>query len=149
MEPCAERLRAAELEVEAANAAAAKAADEAASAAAAAAAAEATAAAAPGPPTILSWDPRIVLVKRFLSLNESEHIISLARSGLARSGVVGADGVSGAIDPIRTSSGTFLAPGHTPMLAAIQERVATLVMLPVDNQEARAYLAAAASVPRH
>ena len=89
----------------------------------------------PGPVTVLSWDPRIILVKRFLSLNESAHIISLASASMARSSVVSASG-AGAIDEIRTSTGTFLAPSATPTLDAIERRVATLTMLPLENQEA-------------
>jgi prolyl 4-hydroxylase len=88
----------------------------------------------PAEPVFLSWDPRIILVKRFLSLNESAHIIGLAKESMSRSSVVGQDGGS-VIDNIRTSSGTFLAPFQDEVVERIQFRVAELTMLPAENQE--------------
>lgn len=55
---------------------------------------------------------------------------------MERSSVVDSETTEGKVDQIRTSTGTFLAPGFDPIVSAIEHRLAQLVMLPVENQEA-------------
>jgi prolyl 4-hydroxylase len=72
----------------------------------------------------LSWTPRAYLLKGFLSPEECEHLISIARKDMTVSTV--ADNETGKNIPssIRTSTGTFLQHQQTSIVARIEKRVA-------------------------
>lgn len=57
----------------------------------------------------LSWKPRSWLYHNFLTAEEADHIVQLAKPSMERSSVVDADTGKSVLDPVRTSSGTFLA----------------------------------------
>ncbi|RVX21661.1 putative prolyl 4-hydroxylase 4 [Vitis vinifera] len=59
----------------------------------------------------ISWKPRAFVYEGFLSEEECDHLISLAKSELKRSAV--ADNVSGKsrLSEVRTSSGMFIGKG--------------------------------------
>jgi prolyl 4-hydroxylase len=82
----------------------------------------------------LSWDPRIFLIRNFLSSDECDHIVRTATPLLQRSTVVDGKG-GGMVDPIRNSAGTFLRRRSDDVISRIEDRLAKLTMLPVANQE--------------
>ncbi|XP_037495766.1 probable prolyl 4-hydroxylase 4 isoform X2 [Jatropha curcas] len=65
----------------------------------------------------------------------SDHLISLAKSELKRSAV--ADNVSGKskVAEVRTSSGMFIPKGKDPIVAGIEDKIATWTFLPKENGE--------------
>ena len=86
------------------------------------------------PPQVLSAQhPKAYLYRNFLTSEECDHLIALAKEQLAPSTVVGTGGpVSSSI---RTSAGMFLFKGQTPMVRAIEERIASASGLPEPNGE--------------
>nr|CAB3464884.1 unnamed protein product [Digitaria exilis] len=78
----------------------------------------------------ISWKPRVFLYQHFLSDDEANHLISLARAELKRSAV--ADNMSGksTLSEVRTSSGTFLRKGQDPIVAGIEDKIAAWTFLP-------------------
>ena len=86
------------------------------------------------PPQVLSTThPKAYLFRNFLSAEECEHLIALAKEQLAPSTVVGTSGpVSSSI---RTSAGMFLFKGQTTVVRAIEERIAAASGLPEPNGE--------------
>ncbi|KAF8703698.1 hypothetical protein HU200_031780 [Digitaria exilis] len=83
----------------------------------------------------ISWKPRVFLYQHFLSDDEANHLISLARAELKRSAV--ADNMSGksTLSEVRTSSGTFLRKGQDPIVAGIEDKIAAWTFLPKENGE--------------
>uniref|UniRef100_A0A7N0UNX3 procollagen-proline 4-dioxygenase n=1 Tax=Kalanchoe fedtschenkoi TaxID=63787 RepID=A0A7N0UNX3_KALFE len=83
----------------------------------------------------ISWKPRAFVYEGFLSEEECDHMISLAKSELKRSAV--ADNVSGKskLSEVRTSSGMFISKGKDPIIARIEERIAAWTFLPIENGE--------------
>ena len=83
----------------------------------------------------LSWEPRAFLLHNFLSEEECDHLIELGKPSLVKSTVVDSD-TGGSVDSeVRTSSGTFLRHGQDDIVANIEERIATVTMLPDENGE--------------
>ncbi|GJP36053.1 hypothetical protein CLOM_g20587 [Closterium sp. NIES-68] len=82
----------------------------------------------------MSWKPRAWVYKRFLSHEECDHIIQLARPNMTRSEVV-ADNGTVEIDTIRTSYGTFLEIAQDDVIRRIEDRIAAWTFLPPENQE--------------
>ena len=72
----------------------------------------------------LSWAPRAYLLKHFLSEQECDHLIKLAKPSMRKSSV--ADNLTGkSVDSeIRTSTGTFLAKGQDDVVTRIEKRTA-------------------------
>ncbi|KAG8068251.1 hypothetical protein GUJ93_ZPchr0005g14747 [Zizania palustris] len=83
----------------------------------------------------ISWKPRVFLYQQFLSYDEANHLVSLARAELKRSAV--ADNLSGKseLSDARTSSGTFISKGKDPIVAGIEEKIAAWTFLPKENGE--------------
>lgn len=79
--------------------------------------------------------PSSVLLADFLTANECEQLISLARPRLDRSTVV--DPVTGrhVVAGHRSSHGMFFRLGETPLIARLEARIAELTGLPVENGE--------------
>ncbi|GJP61074.1 hypothetical protein CLOP_g18281 [Closterium sp. NIES-67] len=86
--------------------------------------------------TVLAWKPRAFLYHNFLTPEECDHIIALARPRLERSEVVAREGEGTNVDDVRTSFGTFLDYQQDDVIKAIEQRIATWTFLPVENQEA-------------
>ncbi|WOK97140.1 putative prolyl 4-hydroxylase 6 [Canna indica] len=84
----------------------------------------------------ISWRPRIFLYKGFLSDEECDHIIKLARSKLKKSRV--ADNKTGVSkqSSVRTSSGMFLRKHQDEVITRIERRIASWTFLPEENGEA-------------
>ena len=83
----------------------------------------------------LSWAPRSFVLKGFLSEEECDHLIKLAKPSMSKSSV--ADNKTGKsfASEIRTSTGTFLSRRQDPIVAAIEQRVSQVTKVPVENQE--------------
>ncbi|KAL5662411.1 hypothetical protein ACJX0J_029536, partial [Zea mays] len=77
----------------------------------------------------------VFLYQHFLSDDEANHLISLARAELKRSAV--ADNMSGksTLSEVRTSSGTFLRKGQDPIVEGIEDKIAAWTFLPKENGE--------------
>lgn len=83
----------------------------------------------------VSWKPRAFVYEGFLTEEECDHMISLAKSELKRSAV--ADNVSGKskLSEVRTSSGMFIHKNKDPIVAGIEDKIATWTFLPKENGE--------------
>eukprot|EP00252_Welwitschia_mirabilis_P000879 TRINITY_DN10866_c0_g1_i1.p1 TRINITY_DN10866_c0_g1~~TRINITY_DN10866_c0_g1_i1.p1 ORF type:complete len:311 (+),score=61.14 TRINITY_DN10866_c0_g1_i1:242-1174(+) len=86
--------------------------------------------------TQLSWHPRAFLYKNFLSDEECDHLINLAKDKLEKSMVADNDSGKSVMSEIRTSSGMFLAKAHDNIVAGIEDRIAAWTFLPKENGEA-------------
>lgn len=84
----------------------------------------------------LSSAPRAYVFKNFLSDEECDHLIKIAKPHMTQAKV--ADNKTGKSfsSELRTSTGTFLSMEHDPIVAAIEERVSQVTMIPIENQEA-------------
>lgn len=84
----------------------------------------------------LAASPGIWVLKNFLSFSECDHLIQLAEEKLQPSTVV--DPETGEYIQVkeRSSSLTFLTLRHDPIVTGIEERIAGLTRLPVENGEA-------------
>lgn len=94
----------------------------------------------------VSEDPLMIVVPRFLSDNEMEHLIEISEAGWERSKVGLNSGDSNALetddsaferkeDSSRTSYSNFLQYEQTPTVKYIEERLASLTGIPVDYIE--------------
>jgi prolyl 4-hydroxylase len=86
---------------------------------------------------VLSWNPRIVLLRNFLNQKECDHLISQATPRLARSDVINEElGGEGIIDDVRTSQGMFFDDrGTDSVIRRIEEKISHLTMMPVNYGE--------------
>ncbi|CAA0383997.1 unnamed protein product [Arabidopsis thaliana] len=87
--------------------------------------------------TQLSWTPRAFLYKGFLSDEECDHLIKLAKGKLEKSMVV-ADVDSGESEDseVRTSSGMFLTKRQDDIVANVEAKLAAWTFLPEESGEA-------------
>jgi len=86
---------------------------------------------------VISWNPRIILFHSFLSSDECDHLINVARARLVKSTVVDANTGKGIESKVRTSTGMFLNSNDRrhPVIEAIEKRISTYSMIPVENGE--------------
>lgn len=85
--------------------------------------------------TQLSWSPRAFLYKGFLSDEECDHLISLAKGKLEKSMVADNESGNSIESEVRTSSGMFLAKKQDEIVARIEARIAAWTFLPEENGE--------------
>ena len=87
------------------------------------------------PPLVLSaTHPKAYLLRHFLTDEECDHLMDIAKRELAPSTVVGEGGTSKMSD-IRTSAGMFLSKGQDTIVRGIEERIAKVSGIPFDNGE--------------
>lgn len=88
-------------------------------------------------PEILSWSPRIVLYHNFLSEEECDSIVALAKPKLEGSTVVDVSSGKGVKSTVRTSSGMFLSYNDRKFkfVKAVEDRIAAYSLVPFDNGE--------------
>lgn len=79
--------------------------------------------------------PRAVLFGGLLDDDECRALVALARPRLERSQTVDSATGGNEVNAARTSEGMFFERGETPLLAAIEERIAELVRWPVERGE--------------
>ncbi|EEF44979.1 probable prolyl 4-hydroxylase 7 [Ricinus communis] len=85
--------------------------------------------------TQLSWHPRAFLYKGFLSYEECDHLIDLARDKLEKSMVADNESGKSIESEVRTSSGMFIAKAQDEIVADIEARIAAWTFLPEENGE--------------
>ncbi|XP_039139152.1 probable prolyl 4-hydroxylase 6 [Dioscorea cayenensis subsp. rotundata] len=83
----------------------------------------------------LSWIPRAFLYKRFLSNEECDHLIALAKDKLEKSMVADNDSGKSIMSEVRTSSGMFLEKRQDEIVSRIESRLAAWTLLPEENGE--------------
>ncbi|XP_043708773.1 probable prolyl 4-hydroxylase 4 [Telopea speciosissima] len=83
----------------------------------------------------VSWKPRAFVYEGFLTDEECDHLISIAKSELKRSAV--ADNLSGKskLSEVRTSSGMFISKGKDAIISGIEDKIAAWTFLPKENGE--------------
>uniref|UniRef100_A0A162AC46 Prolyl 4-hydroxylase alpha subunit domain-containing protein n=1 Tax=Daucus carota subsp. sativus TaxID=79200 RepID=A0A162AC46_DAUCS len=82
----------------------------------------------------ISWQPRVFSYKKFLTDEECEHLINLAKVGsLEKSMVVNDETGEGEASDVRTSSGMFLDTAHDEVVASIERRIAAWTFLPTGS----------------
>ncbi|CAI0392779.1 unnamed protein product [Linum tenue] len=80
---------------------------------------------------VISWEPRAFVYHNFLSKEECEYLISLAKPHMVKSTVVDSDTGKSRDSRVRTSSGTFLARGRDKVIRDIEKRIADFTFIPV------------------
>lgn len=86
--------------------------------------------------TQISWNPRAFLYRGFLTDEECDHLIALAKDKLEKSMVADNDSGKSIESEVRTSSGMFLRKGQDEIVAVIEQKIAAWSFLPVENGEA-------------
>ncbi|CAL1361100.1 unnamed protein product [Linum trigynum] len=84
---------------------------------------------------VISWEPRAFVYHNFLSKEECEYLISLAKPHMVKSTVVDSDTGKSRDSRVRTSSGTFLARGRDQVIRDIEKRIADFTFIPVEHGE--------------
>ncbi|KAJ7562914.1 hypothetical protein O6H91_03G088800 [Diphasiastrum complanatum] len=86
---------------------------------------------------IINWSPRIIIFHNFLSHEECEYLIELARPRMGKATVVDVTTGKGVESKVRTSSGMFLTQSDRkyPITQAIEKRISVYSMVPVENGE--------------
>jgi prolyl 4-hydroxylase len=84
---------------------------------------------------VWSINPRIFVLRNFLRPEECDHLIEIAREKIERSTTV--DPETGGLIQVdgRTSSSTYFWIRHNLIITGIEERIANLVNIPVENGE--------------
>lgn len=84
---------------------------------------------------VLSWEPRAFLYHKFLSKEECEYLINLAKPHMVKSTVVDSKTGESKDSRVRTSSGTFLRRGRDKIVRDIEKRIADYTFIPVEHGE--------------
>ncbi|GAB2282885.1 hypothetical protein Dimus_017419 [Dionaea muscipula] len=84
---------------------------------------------------VLSWEPRAFVYHNFLSKEECEYLIELAKPHMHKSTVVDSETGKSTDSRVRTSSGTFLARGRDKTIRKIEKRIADFTFIPVEHGE--------------
>ncbi|XWS33911.1 hypothetical protein CRYUN_Cryun22dG0123600 [Craigia yunnanensis] len=84
---------------------------------------------------VISWEPRAFIYHNFLSKEECEHLIDLAKPHMEKSTVVDSETGKSKDSRVRTSSGTFLARGRDKIIRNIEKRIADFTFIPVEHGE--------------
>ncbi|XP_060673100.1 probable prolyl 4-hydroxylase 3 [Ziziphus jujuba] len=84
---------------------------------------------------ILSWEPRAFIYHNFLSKEECEYLIGLAKPHMAKSTVVDSATGRSKDSRVRTSSGMFLKRGRDKIIRDIEKRIADFTFIPVEHGE--------------
>ncbi|CAL5368007.1 unnamed protein product [Camellia sinensis] len=85
--------------------------------------------------TQISWRPRAFIYSRFLTDDECDHLIHLAKDTLEKSMVVDNESGTSVESEVRTSSGMFLQKAQDEVVVAIEARIAAWTFLPEENGE--------------
>ncbi|WJX88372.1 procollagen-proline 4-dioxygenase [Trifolium repens] len=84
---------------------------------------------------IMSWEPRLFLYHNFLTNEECEHLINIAKPNMRMSTVIDTQTGKSVNSSVRTSSGTFIMRGHDQIMSNIEKRIADFTFIPVENGE--------------
>ncbi|KAM1047594.1 hypothetical protein ACFX13_027506 [Malus domestica] len=83
----------------------------------------------------ISWEPRAFVYHNFLTKEECEYLIDLAKPTMHKSSVVDSETGKSRDSRVRTSSGTFLARGRDKIIRNIEKKIANFTFLPVEQGE--------------
>ncbi|KAI8541595.1 hypothetical protein RHMOL_Rhmol08G0073800 [Rhododendron molle] len=86
--------------------------------------------------TQISWRPRAFIYRGFLTYEECDHLIRLAKDKLEKSMVADNESGKSIASEVRTSSGMFLGKAQDEVVAGIEARIAAWTLLPEENGEA-------------
>ncbi|GLU04625.1 hypothetical protein SLE2022_217630 [Rubroshorea leprosula] len=84
---------------------------------------------------VISWEPRAFIYHNFLSKEECEYLISLARPHMVKSTVVDSETGRSKDSRVRTSSGMFLRRGQDKIIRDIEKRIADFTFIPIEHGE--------------
>ncbi|KAK4804882.1 hypothetical protein SAY86_004699 [Trapa natans] len=84
---------------------------------------------------VLSWEPRAFIYHNFLSKEECEYLIHLAKPRMVKSTVVDSKTGKSMDSRVRTSSGMFLRRGQDKVIKGIEKRIADFTFIPVEHGE--------------
>jgi prolyl 4-hydroxylase len=84
---------------------------------------------------VISWEPRAFVYHNFLSKEECEYLIGLAKPHMVKSTVVDSTTGKSKDSRVRTSSGMFLQRGRDKVIRAIEKRIADYTFVPVEHGE--------------
>ncbi|KAG1359553.1 Prolyl 4-hydroxylase 5 [Cocos nucifera] len=84
---------------------------------------------------VISWEPRAFIFHNFLSKEECEDLINLAKPHMEKSTVVDSATGKSKDSRVRTSSGTFLQRGRDKIIRDIEKRIADYTFMPVEHGE--------------
>ncbi|KAL2922857.1 putative prolyl 4-hydroxylase 4 [Bienertia sinuspersici] len=83
----------------------------------------------------ISWKPRAFVYEGFLTAEECDHLISLAKSELKRSAVADNESGDSQVSEVRTSSGAFISKAKDEIVERIEQKIAVWTFLPIENGE--------------
>lgn len=84
---------------------------------------------------VISWEPRAFVFHNFLTKEECDYLVSLAKPHMQKSTVVDSETGKSKDSRVRTSSGTFLARGRDKIIRNIEKKIADFTFLPADHGE--------------
>ncbi|XP_021902499.1 probable prolyl 4-hydroxylase 3 [Carica papaya] len=84
---------------------------------------------------VISWEPRAFLYHNFLSKEECEYLIKLAKPYMKKSTVVDNETGQSKDSRVRTSSGMFFTRGRDKVVRNIEKRIADFGFIPVEHGE--------------
>ncbi|KAM7258001.1 hypothetical protein ACFE04_013742 [Oxalis oulophora] len=84
---------------------------------------------------VISWEPRAVVYHNFLTKEECEYLINLAKPHMQKSTVVDSATGKSKDSRVRTSSGTFLPRGLDDVVRNIEKKIADFSFIPVEHGE--------------
>ncbi|KAL6641256.1 hypothetical protein ACP70R_019437 [Stipagrostis hirtigluma subsp. patula] len=84
---------------------------------------------------VLSWEPRAFVYHNFLSKEECEYLISLAKPHMKKSTVVDSATGGSKDSRVRTSSGMFLRRGQDKVIRTIEKRIADYTFIPAVGRK--------------
>ncbi|KAG8660047.1 hypothetical protein MANES_02G110601v8 [Manihot esculenta] len=84
---------------------------------------------------VISWEPRSFIYHNFLSKEECDYLINLAKPHMQKSVVVDSKTGKSKDSKVRTSSGTFLPRGRDEKIREIEKRISDFTFIPVEHGE--------------
>ncbi|AES95207.1 putative procollagen-proline dioxygenase [Medicago truncatula] len=84
---------------------------------------------------VVSWEPRAFVYHNFLTKEECEYLIDIAKPSMHKSTVVDSETGKSKDSRVRTSSGTFLARGRDKIVRNIEKKIADFTFIPVEHGE--------------
>ncbi|KAB2040880.1 hypothetical protein ERO13_D02G098800v2 [Gossypium hirsutum] len=84
---------------------------------------------------VLSWEPRASIYHNFLSKEECEYLIKIAKPFMKKSSVVDSKTGKSKDSRVRTSSGMFLKRGQDKIISDIEKRIAEYSFIPIEHGE--------------
>lgn len=83
----------------------------------------------------VSWKPRAFLYKGFLTEEECDHLISLAKDKLQKSAVADNESGKSILSQVRTSSGMFIEKNKDKVVSRIEDKISVWTFLGKENGE--------------